>query len=137
MYDCYLVSALYMKLNFSISSVFFKATMRLIHFTIFVCIFSFSLQSGSCWFLGDAIRQGFHTTIGFIKDLPNRIPTPNEVFEFGKNVLIGIPLELTINVVHEFCKYISLSVYLSFFLCLSTQSDSIWFLHWFFKVRRH
>lgn len=79
--------------------------MRLIHFTIFICVLSFSIQNGSCGFIIDAIRQGVHTALGFIKDIPNKIPTPTEVFEFGKNILIGIPAELTINVIHEFCKY--------------------------------
>lgn len=114
LYDCYLVSATYeQNKSFSIFSVVFKATMRFFHFTIILCIFSFSLQSGSCGFLGDAIRQGFQTTIGFIKDLPKRIPTPNDVFELGKNVLIGFPLELTIGVVHEVCKYSTFALSLS------------------------
>lgn len=84
---------------------FGTATMRFIRFAIFVCIFSISFQNGSCSFIGDAIQQGFHTALGFIKDIPHKIPTPHEVFEFGKNVLFGLPMELTINVVHEFCKY--------------------------------
>lgn len=79
--------------------------MRFIHFTIVVCVLSFSLHNGSCGFIRDAIKQAVHTTFGVIKDIPNRIPTPNEIFEFGKNALIGLPLELTFNVIHEFCKY--------------------------------
>lgn len=78
--------------------------MRFIHFTIFVCVLSFSFQNGSCGFFGDAIRQGINTAVGFIKDIPNRIPTASEVFEYGKNILIGLPSELTIKIVHEFCK---------------------------------
>lgn len=78
--------------------------MRFIRFAIFFCILSFSFQNGSSGFIGDAIQQGFHTAFGVIKDIPNRIPTPSEVFEFGKNILIGLPMELTINVIHEFCK---------------------------------
>lgn len=110
------------KINFSVSFVFVVelslflslenyrqfsfgiVKMRFIHFTIVVCILSFSSQHVSCGFLGDAIRQGINTAVGFIKDIPNRIPTANEVFEFGKNILIGIPSEITINVIHEFCK---------------------------------
>lgn len=80
--------------------------MRFIHFAIVICILSISFQNVSCGFFGDAIRQGISTAVGFFKDLPNRIPTPNEIFEYGKNILIGIPSEITINIIHEFCKYL-------------------------------
>lgn len=83
---------------------FGTAKMRFIHFTIVVCILPFSFQNGSCSFIGDAFRQGFNTAIGFIKDIPKKIPTPTEIFDFGKNILIGLPGELTINVIHEFCE---------------------------------
>lgn len=89
---------------FSLFFFTFESTMRFIQSAIFVCIIAFSFQNGSCGFIGDAFQQGIHTAFGFIKDIPNRIPTPNEVFEFGKNILIGLPMELTINVIHEFCK---------------------------------
>lgn len=120
--DCYLACGMYKYWkNFSIYSILFRATMRFIHFTIVVCVLSFSIQSGSGGFLLDAFRQGFQTTVGFIKDIPNRIPTPNEVFEFGKNVLIGFPLELSISVVHEFCKYLQ-------YIAISVWYNSLCFI---------
>lgn len=79
--------------------------MRSIHFTIVVCVLSFSLHTGSCGFIPNFLRQAIHTTVGVIKDIPKRIPTPSEIFEFGKTVLIGLPSELTFNVIHELCKY--------------------------------
>lgn len=86
--------------------------MRFVSFAFVLCVVGFSLQSCSCGFILDAlhaaklnIQQGFHTTIGVAKDLPKRFPTPNEVYEFGKNVVIGLPLELTFDVIHQFCEY--------------------------------
>lgn len=79
--------------------------MRFINFTIGACILSFFLHSGSCGYIGDALQQGVRATYSIIKGIPNRIPKPNEVFEFGKNVVLGFPLELTFSAIHEFCKY--------------------------------
>lgn len=79
--------------------------MRSIHFTIAVCVLSIFVHSGSCGFFGDVIRQGLRTTLGIVRDIPNRIPSPNKLFEMTKNALIGVPLELTFDVIHEFCKY--------------------------------
>lgn len=107
--------------------------MRLVHFIFVVCVLSFSIQSGSCSYIFDILQQAIHTKIGIIpalialllnatvglyslytsfliqnlgviKDLPKRIPTLSEIFEFGKNALIGLPFEVVINVIHEFCK---------------------------------
>lgn len=79
--------------------------MRLIHFTIVLCVLSFSLHDGSCSLIGDLIRQGIHTAAGAIKSIPKLIPTPKEIFELGKNALIGLPLELALNVFNEVCKF--------------------------------
>lgn len=79
--------------------------MRLIHFAIFVCALSFSVQNGSCGYIFDMLEQAIHTKIGVIKDLPKRIPTISEIFEFGKNAVLGLPFEIVANVIHEFCKY--------------------------------
>lgn len=79
--------------------------MRFVHFTIFVCALSFSIQSGSSSYILDVLQQAINTKVGVIKDLPKRIPTLGEIFEFGKNALFGFPLELVVNVIHEFCKY--------------------------------
>ena len=85
--------------------------MRFIHFTVFICAFSLSLQDGSCSYILDALQHTLNVKLGLIKDIPNRIPTPSEIFEFGKNALIGFPMEVIINIIHEFCKYSQFTVY--------------------------
>lgn len=80
-------------------------TMRLIHFAIFVCALSFSVQNGSCSYVLDMLEQAINTKIGVIKDIPKRIPGLKDIFEFGKNLLIGLPFEIIVNIIHEFCKY--------------------------------
>lgn len=95
-------------MNFSVFPTFWCEscynTMRFIHFVIFVCALSFTVQNGSCNYILDMLEQAIHTKIGVIKDLPKRIPTLGDIFEATKNILLGCPLEILINIIHEFCK---------------------------------
>lgn len=114
MYIEWLLLAIFKKImNFSVFSSFWceTTTMRFIHFIIFVCALSFSIQNGSCNYIFDMLEQAIHTKIGVIKDLPKRIPTLSEIFEFGKNILLGVPLEIMVNIIHEFCK---LSIFIEY-----------------------
>lgn len=94
--------------------------MRIIHSIIFVYILSISIHNSSCSFVGDVIRQGIHTAAGVIKYIPKLILSPSEVFEIAKNIMIGLPLELTFGVFHEVCKYSHI-----FSLSLTTKSNPL------------
>lgn len=80
--------------------------MKSIRFSILACILSIIIHDTSCNLFGDVIQHGFRTTLGIVKHIPHQIPSPNNMFEMTKNALIGLPLELTFDVIHEFCKYI-------------------------------
>lgn len=80
-------------------------TMRFIHLVIFVGALSFTVQNGSGSYVLDMLEQAINTKIGVIKDIPNRIPGLSDIFEFGKNILIGLPFEIIVNIIHEFCEY--------------------------------
>lgn len=55
--------------------------------------------------LGDIINSAADTGRGLALNLDNVIPTPDEFFNFGKNLLVGYPIERAFTAINTFCKY--------------------------------
>lgn len=54
--------------------------------------------------LGDIINSAADTGRGLALNLDNVIPTPDEFFNFGKNLLVGYPIERAFTAINTFCK---------------------------------
>lgn len=54
--------------------------------------------------LGDIINSAGDTGRGLALNLDNVIPTPDEFFNFGKNLLVGYPIERAFTAINTFCK---------------------------------
>lgn len=55
--------------------------------------------------LGDIINSAADTGRGLALNLDNAIPTPDEFFNFGKNFLVGYPVERAFTAINTICKY--------------------------------
>lgn len=54
--------------------------------------------------LGDIINSATDTGRGLALNFDNVIPTPDEFFNFGKNLLVGYPIERAFTAINTFCK---------------------------------
>lgn len=59
--------------------------------------------------LGDIINSASDTGRGLALNFDNVIPTPDEFFNFGKNILVGYPIERAFTAINAFCKYITVA----------------------------
>ncbi len=55
--------------------------------------------------LGDIINSAEDTGRGIALHADNVIPTPEEFFNLGKNLLVGYPFERAFDAINKFCKY--------------------------------
>lgn len=56
----------------------------------------------------DIFKLGAKTGEGLIKKVPDLIPTPENVFNVGKQTLIGLPFELLLSTIDKICEYLAL-----------------------------
>lgn len=59
--------------------------------------------------LGDIINSAADTGRGLALNLDNVIPTPDEFFNIGKNLLVGYPIERAFTAINTFCKYFTVA----------------------------
>lgn len=56
--------------------------------------------------LGDVINSAEDATKGIALHLDNVLPTPEEFFDLGKNLILGYPVERAFSAINSFCEYV-------------------------------
>lgn len=59
----------------------------------------------------DVLKLGAQAGEGIIKKVPDLIPTPENIYNVGKQTLIGLPFELLISGIDKLCKFCCLFKY--------------------------
>lgn len=53
----------------------------------------------------DVLKLGAKTGEGLLKKVPDLIPTPENIYNVGKQTLIGLPFELLLSTIDKICEY--------------------------------
>lgn len=61
---------------------------------------SFTLQTFN---VKDIVKSSADATVGNLKKISDIIPSPDVVFQSGKNLLLGLPFQEALSVVNKFC----------------------------------
>lgn len=71
-------------------------------FSIFILLFTLNAIS-SVSVLKDVSRSAVSVTKGVIGKIPEVIPSPEDIFQAGKNLIAGYPFEKAFDVINTFC----------------------------------
>lgn len=75
----------------------------LLSFLLFLCLIQGNRVQGH--FSGLNVLQSLNNIVsGFIKQVPNLIPTPEEVFKASIQLLLGFPEMVIANIINTLCK---------------------------------
>lgn len=80
--------------------------MKLIPVLVFILVFGstkYAVNSLSLQF-GDLTKSSMDLGKGLIDKVPDVIPSPNALFQMGKNVIAGYPFDIASRAINTFCK---------------------------------
>lgn len=72
-----------------------------------VVVFSVVLvQNGHClsFSIGDVGKSIISTGVGTLEKVPDVIPTPDGLFQLGKNAVAGYPFDVAFKIINTFCR---------------------------------
>lgn len=78
----------------------------------------------------DVLKLGAQAGEGIIKKVPDLIPTPENIYNVGKQTLIGLPFELLISGIDKLCKLLTIQ-------CNFVTSYSIHFAYFYSQALLH
>lgn len=80
--------------------------MKLLSVWAFILVFTstiYAVNSLSLQF-GDLTKSSLDLSKGLIDKVPDVIPSPNTLFQMGKNVIAGYPFDVASRAINTFCK---------------------------------
>lgn len=91
-----------------VCTVFVIFTVNRSHGQLFGNLFKNAIENSRSdrFRLGDLINSAADTGRGLALNLDNAIPTPDEFFNLGKNLLLGLPIERAFTAINTLCEYI-------------------------------
>lgn len=71
----------------------------------FLCVlWCIALNGCSAFRLIDIGDEMFQATTGVLQSIPRVIPSPTQFFSMSKNIIFGLPFDITFNLINNFCK---------------------------------
>lgn len=74
---------------------------------VFALVFQFYSVSESIsletFNLGNIAKSTIDVTVGNLQKIPDILPSPQDVFQSGKNLILGLPIQEALSLVNQFC----------------------------------